>query len=212
MTVLSVGAPLNIGLGGIIRGIGSIAGTIAGAIPGVGPVVSGLLPSSSCPPGTACSGPSALGVCLGACRPIGGRGGGILPGETQCPAGFVLGDPLGTGRLQCVEQQAFGPPLPGGNGRVAAAGACVDSSICATPGGQKGRMKCVVEKGVRFNKCVATRRTNFGNVRAARKAATRLKGAIRTLRNIESITQKAVPAPRRARQTSRRGKAECRCG
>lgn len=204
MTILAQGntTTLGFGLGGIIRGIGAIAGNVAGLIPGVGPIIGGLIPGgkSSCPPGTACSGPSALGICLGACKPFPLQGpGGVLPGETQCPAGFRL-EPGPGNRLQCVEEQAG---QVGTGVTTTAGGTC--PGVCLSPGGQRGRLKTVTQKGQLVTRCVANRRVNPMNPRAARRAVSRLNGAVKQLRNIESLV-KGIPiqrAPRSRRAPSR---------
>ncbi len=216
MTVVSVGAPtpqsLGISLGGILGGIaGGIAGfvtggpigAIGGAIAGGGlgggrqpggiPGLGGPSRGPCCPPGSLCSG-NCINTPIGsAC--VGGQG---CIESARAPTGF--GGP-GTGAPAPVGQ------APGANG------ACPDSNVCVTPGGQKGRTKCVVEKGLRFNKCVAVRRINPLNARAARRAASRLTGAKRELDKIMKLTEKAVGGRSRRRVPSRsRGKVACVCG
>lgn len=49
----------------------------------------GMPMGMTCPPGTACTGTSYDGLCMGACNPIGGRMAGMMPGMAGCtPKGF----------------------------------------------------------------------------------------------------------------------------
>lgn len=209
-------ATLGFGLGGIIRGIGSIAGTL---IPGVGGVVEGIttaIAGGPCPAGTACSGPVILGQCLGGCKPFGPQqfpgGKPALPGETMCPAGFKLAPGPG-GVLQCVEEQAGMVTVPQANGKC-------PTTACALPDGSRGRLNkssyhlkngTFVPAGSR---CVSSRRTDFGNIKAAARASRRIDGSLRHLEKLRGTVERALGSskrPARRRSTARRTSASCKC-
>lgn len=214
MTILASSntSTLGFGLGGIIRTIGGIAGKVAGTLlPGpIGDIAEALIPGGPCPAGTACSGPTVLGQCLGSCRAFGQPGGGddrFGGGEQPCPAGMELAPGPG-GRLQCVDQGSQFPTGGGGTALVPTS----QCGVCATPGGQKGRMVKEVVKGVAITRCKATRRMNPGNFKAARRARTRLGGAVKELRKIEALVKDIPITKSTRRRAAPRRKAGCGCG
>ena len=188
--------------------VGGTGGTLPGGggyIPPIGPSIPGTpLGGGICPPGTRCIGPSASGpfgvsLCLGTCAPYDAPNGGDGPfPDWSCPDGLVFGrDPI-TGKFSCIDPESgIGPPIDNGGtpqpqGPGPSCGCGNGSASCCLPSGRKGKLNksryyrfgdCrrgtsagVVNPGTT---CVTPRRTNYGNDKAAMRAARRLNGAAR---------------------------------
>jgi len=184
-----------------------------------------------CPPGYACSGPSLsspLGsLCLGSCyQDDGGGGGGGQPPGTMplCPAGQhpEYSGIAGAGYVCVPDVLPFDPDTGGGGGDQIPSfppqgGGCTcNGSSCQLPNGRKGRLNksryyrfgdCrrgtqpgVVNPGT---VCTTPRRTNYGNDKAAMRAARRLNGAARHYHKmidaVDSINKAARRRPSRKR-------------
>ena len=230
MTILAApNTTLGISIGGILGGIaggitgfigGGPAGAVAGAIAGSG--IGGgaarpLLPNGGTrlpgvpprfPPGhPAFGGPGFGGPARGPCCPAG----------SFC-SGNCINTPIGSacvGGQGCVESiraPGFGPGAPTTTTVVPVQtqdGKCCGP--CATPGGQKGRLKSEVVNGQLVCRCVATRRLNVGNLKAARRARTRLSGAVKELKKIESLVKDIPVTKPRRRAPARSRKGACGC-
>ncbi len=190
------------------RLIGGIEVCFGGALPG--------LPEggSICPAGTRCRGVTLElegigGVCLGSCEPFGnGRPTQPpIPSPSACPAGtFPVQD--GFGGITCVADPLAPTPTPRQppqNGGCPAT--CAPS--CVLPNGRKGKTNkgryyrfgdCrtgttagVVEPGT---VCVARRSTNYGNMKAAARAARRIDGALRHMDRLHQTVKSALKTKR----------------
>jgi len=169
------------------------------------------------------------GVCIGPCVPITGPTDPFQPPPPLPPpnghqahcterlAEICRTSPsMGPHTLgdcnQCNFEVAVQLPQPNGPTSCPTNGPSANGCGCCTPLGKKGSLNksryyqfgdCrtgtrpgVVDKGT---KCVAKRRTNFGNGKAARRAVSRLQGSVRLLRDIEHLT-KGIGRRARARR------------
>jgi hypothetical protein len=189
---------LGIGIGDIIRIGTGIIGDLTGPGGNGGGREREFFGRTACPEGTACSGPSVAGICLGACRTI------ADPGRIDpCPAGFRFGT-LADGSLGCVPENgdAFAPrsmpqAVPGACGCGASSSSscgCPDPLACCTKTGKKGRL-------TKTGKCRKKPSMDFSNGRAARRATRRLKGHKRQLDATQAALEAIVgPRPRRRRR------------
>ncbi len=127
--------------------------------------------------------------------------GDIGGGDAACPPGTRRAQipEIGAGSGLCVSiQDPAGPARPRENGQ-----AQVNGKVCCAPG-----FRQAADGSAR---CVKTRKTNFGNISAAKRAVRRLSGAQRALRSIESLVEKTVkPAKRPRAPRAPRAKA-CGC-
>ena len=146
-----------------------------------------------CPPGTACSGASYDGLCVGTCVPIGGGG-------TQ-----VIAQP-GTSMVACRGRGGtavmVAPAMKGFHWNTARYHVFGD---CRT-GTQAGDVE-------RCTRLVRNRRINPANGHAARRAARRLNATLGLLRSIERTVQHTL-GKRRTRPSKRASgrAAACGCG
>lgn len=178
-------------------------------IPGIPePLIPTIGGSDCCGAGQACSGlcvDTILGsMCAGKCNPI------AETPQTQCPPGTHLErTPYGT---NCVaDGESFGPTIPGIPGTPQGNGCqCGSTTSCTLPNGRKGRTN--KSKYYRFGDCrrgtsagvvpagsvcVTPRRTNYGNDKAAMRAARRLNGAARHYHKIIDAVDNISKAKRR---------------
>lgn len=148
--------------------------------------------------GQTCQGISfGNGCCAGLVTGPGDIGGG----DASCPPGTRPSRPPEIPGI-CVGLGLDDPRQPnGGNGGRE----LVHQKVCC-PSGFK-------QKADGSSVCVKTRKTNFGNASAAKRAVRRLAGAQRLLRGIEKLVDKNVRPARTARKAPvRRSKSACSCG
>lgn len=221
-----IGAPVNLSrypytpIGPIDLGPGPINTPVPPPVfqppigPSIGPVGAGV-----CPPGTRCVGPSAdfggISVCLGTCSPYAGPGPNqpIDRGDLDpCPDGLELRDVGGT--LVCVDPLVgptpSTPTTPTQFGCGCNGGCPKACTTCQLPNGRTGRTN--TSRYYRFGDCrrgtsagivepntvcVKPRRTNFGNIKAANRAASRIKGALRHMHKLEDTVKSTLKKGRR---------------
>jgi hypothetical protein len=137
------------------------------------------------------TGPGDVGGPGSACPP------GTRPSRPPEIAGICVSDTQLVGNGGGVQPQQNGR----GGGRVA--GTLVNGKVCCPSGFKKASDGST--------DCVRTRKTNFGNASAARRAVSRLAGAQRLLRGIEKLVDKNVRPARTARRRSSPRKSACGC-
>ncbi len=164
-----------------------------------------------CPPGTACNflGVDLFGfeVCLGSCEPINGTARPSqppIPSPSACPPGTIP-VPDGVGGVTCQQSdlgQAFNPRQPRQDPRsgcptkgqrVLKCNECIlpGSVSACRPNGRVGRIDqsgCCVPKA---------RRTDFGNIKAAKRAGKRISGSIGALESLKAVVAGVIPPKRK---------------
>lgn len=147
-------------------------------------------------PGQTCQGISfGQGCCAGLVTGPGDIGGG----DATCPPGTRrVNSPVGGGSI-CVSLE----DPTGGNGGVGPPieGQVVNGKLCC-PSGHHQKANTSI--------CIKNRKTNFGNIGAAKRAVRRLSGAQRALRSIEALVDKTVK-PRKATRRAPRARSRCAC-
>lgn len=178
-----------------------------------------------CPTGTRCVGPSidfwGLQLCAGTCAPYTQDLPTQQPQGTcteqlraACAAGFSANGEAARALCGSCGFSTTTTPGTGGTQQPQANGSCtVCAPHCQLSNGRKGKLN--KSKYYRFGDCrrgtqpgvvapgtvcTTPRRTNFGNIQAANRAARRLDGAIRHLRKLEK-TAARFARPRRRRSS-----------
>ncbi len=196
------------GIGGAV--IGGITGGPAGAVAGFtagkrfgsafegGSTPEGFQATSSdpCFPLGVCDGPVFLGQCLGRCEPFSPGGSGMaFPNQPTIPAqpGVHAHGVNGSGSACACQPRK-----------------CPSPTSCTKPDGRTGKTN--KSRYYRFGDCrrgtgpgvvepntvcVTSRRTDFGNMRAAKRAASRLNGAARHMHKIIDAVDNITAAKKR---------------